>query len=399
MIVKKVIKPIAKIGVARVDVPELEAKIEANRQAIENIKSLDNLIAGENIVLTPQSGTKNVGIDTKRDLKVNSLIASGVQIDFNSQVDFKQNAYFDKFIKIKSNTPNVESSISMLLNDLKYENNVGKHLFTDNEGVINLRTLKNNQDRIISDLGDAIVFRNKGNWNVNTRYVRYDVVVYNGKSYWLDKDASVGEIPDTTHPFWVIFAPTTTESYSKAEIDSKFQTTNQNITTNTNNIILNEGRIDGLETDTQELESQISTLRRDLGDLGNVVSANTNAINKINEKTFQYGENVVQGEKLNGKQVFIYRLNPTQDINLPNSGGAFVFGGVDEIITQEIKVANPFGDSATSSAWIDLPCVDRNDIRKQLNVILTTSNEYRILNYGITGNRRFRGYVKYTKLG
>lgn len=552
MKVMKLIKPINYTGFINANIQDLDNRITsntnnietnrtniaANTTAIANKKGLDKLMVGDNLTLTQQ--TDNFIINTKDTLLVNTLSSRNGQLVLNNQTTVKANISIEGLVRVINNAKT--SSFGLVENDLKLENTNGNVIAVDSVGAINLRTLKTNQDQLISGLSDALIFKNKGEWDSATNYVRYDVVKYQSKSYWLNKDSSTGQAPSPENTFWVPLSPTASaDTYTRAEIDNKFSTTNDNVSSNTqeitalkqqvqdnhNNIIANEGRIEGVETDTQQLNTRLQAIENQQSNVAKInqentftanqninaelkvgnptsnrlqmwnfdyannnysalkfikgestnllqiqvnnntneaniissnlkisgvqnpvnatdavnkqyidnsiftvnnsilanttninqltekttnleneqnnlqedVSANTNAITKLTTKTYEYGENLIQGETWNGKQVYMYRFNLLQDIDLPSSGGALVFNNVDEIIYEDVRVANPFGDSATTSGWIPIPCVDRKSLTKQLTSMITTSNEYRLLNYGFTGNRRFRGYVKYTKVG
>lgn len=61
--------------------------------------------------------------------------------------------------------------------------------------------------KAVNDIYDTPIFPNpKGEWVSNESYNKYDIVVYNNKTYWSIYDgAQSGQQPDTSPNYWVIY--------------------------------------------------------------------------------------------------------------------------------------------------------------------------------------------------
>lgn len=97
----------------------------------------------------------------------------------------------------------------------------------------------------------------------------------------------------------------------------------------------------------------------------------------------------------NNKQVYCYYINDT--INLPSSGITVLFSNVDEIISSQVFVYNAFGDIHTNTRWLLIPLVQRASASTQINFGVNDNGECVLLNWTITGDKNFKGYIYFTK--
>lgn len=118
-------------------------------------------------------------------------------------------------------------------------------------------------------------------------------------------------------------------------------------------------------------------------------------IGSVKEQNYEgYGEKLTN-EKFNGKPVYIYLFNPNQELSLPSSGGFIIAQNVDLVIDDNVWIWNPFENW---NIWYQLPTRKRNQADFDIHYEITENNSLRIGNWAIIGNRKFKGFIKYTKL-
>lgn len=134
------------------------------------------------------------------------------------------------------------------------------------------------------------------------------------------------------------------------------------------------------------------------GGLHNKVTQLEHDFDSLIKRNYSFGENKTPFI-YNEKPVYIYIFNPATPINLPDRDGATIISGVEEIINTDIYCLNPFNESGTiAKLWVNLPWIRRNDANTMLFYGITDdTKQFKLWNFTITGNRKFRGNIIYTK--
>lgn len=114
-------------------------------------------------------------------------------------------------------------------------------------------------------------------------------------------------------------------------------------------------------------------------------------------RQYSFGENATPFT-INGKTIYCYHFNPDADVNLPGDGLAVIATGVDTIINHSIQVLSLFGDADTNNRWTIIPAIKKGDANTMLGIEITQNNRLGLHNRTITGNKKIKGFIYYTKL-
>lgn len=198
------------------------------------------------------------------------------------------------------------------------------------------------------------------------------------------------------------------------EISDELEKVKSDVNVNTQDITTIKSNIEQIESEIgnhytkQESDAKYATITQ-INEANTQISQNQKDIENI-EKTYStkeyvdafFVENYEFGENetkitFNGKKVFCWKFNPDQTINLPNAGYVKIFENVNEIISTNIFCFNAFNDQHTQDRWRILPTRKRDSNNTEISFELTSDGLFRITNWVVTGDKKFTGYVFYTK--
>ena len=380
MIVKKLIKPISKVGVANVDLDNYYTKsqIDSKITTIDNEKQ-DILTAGNNITISnnvisanvPQVDLSNYYNKQEIDTTINSV---------NSKVATNTN----DITNLKTKDTQLESVI----------NTNKQNITTNTSDIATIKTQQATQDQQISsnrDLSNQIieglktlrVFNYIGTFNSTTTYKRNDVVDYNNRLFLSKVDSNVGNTPPSdnqSNTYWLLIdgvqaSVDLSNYYTKIEVDDKLQ---DYLAITTFNQTIQEIQTKQAEQDTlisqkantsdlanyynrSEVDNKITTIDNTLNGKANISDLNGYAkINATNNGEFFIGDK-------NGKHIwfakpFQYSGNTYSSIKIRN-GGTNYFTMEHNFNTNQSIISNPRGSIQLKN--IAAPTENSDGVNKQ----------------------------------
>ena len=331
MIVKKLIKPISKVGVANVDLDNYYTKsqIDSKITTIDNEKQ-DTLIAGNNITIS------------------NNVISANVpQVDLS---DYYNKQEIDTTINsVKGNVANNTNDITNLkTKDTQLESVINtnkQNITTNTSDIATIKTQQATQDQqissnralsnqIIEGLKTLRVFNYIGTFNPTTTYKRNDVVDYNNRLFLSKVDNNVGNTPPSdnqSNTYWLLIdgvqaSVDLSNYYTKIEVDDKLQDYLAITTFNQT--------IQQIQTKQAEQDTLIAQ-KANTSDLNSYAK-----INETNNGEFFIGDK--NGKHIWFAQPFRYGGNTYSSIKIRN-GGTNYFTMEHNFNTNQSIISNPRG--------------------------------------------------------
>lgn len=381
MIVKKLIKPISKVGVANVDLDNYYTKsqIDSKITTIDNEKQ-DTLTAGNNITIS------------------NNVISANVP-----QVDLSD--YYNKQ-EIDTTINSVNSKVATNTSDIA---TIKTQQATQDQQISSNRALSN---QIIEGLKTLRVFNYIGTFNSQTTYKRNDVVDYNNRLFLSKVDNNVGNTPPSdnqSNTYWLLIdgvqaSVDLSNYYTKIEVDDKLQDYLAITTFNQT--------IQQIQTKQSEQDTLIAQ-KANISDLNGYAK-----INATNNGEFFIGDK--NGKHIWFAQPFRYGGNTYSSIKIRNGGTNYLtiehnFNNNQSIISnprgaiQLKNIATPTENSdAANKAYVDtkiasIPTTDltnyytRSEVDGKVNgLIKTTTFESQSTFHYVDGlnvnSQRYRWY-------
>ena len=228
MIVKKLIKPISKVGVANVDLDNYYTKSQIDSQVNtingEIATKQDKLIAGNNITISNNEISAIVNLSNyynkqEIDTTINS-VKGNVTTNTNDINGLKTKDTQLESV-INTNKQNITTNTSDIAT-------IKTQQATQDQQISSNRALSN---QIIEGLKTLRVFNYIGTFNSTTTYKRNDVVDYNNRLFLSKVDNNVGNTPPSdnqSNTYWLLVdgvqaSVDLSNYYTKIEVDDKLQ--------------------------------------------------------------------------------------------------------------------------------------------------------------------------------
>lgn len=145
--------------------------------------------------------------------------------------------------------------------------------------------------------------------------------------------------------------------------------------------------VNGIKDSVEQLENKVNTNTNDITIIRGYVDG-------LMDRTYLYGENATP-YTFNGKKVYVYKFDPNQTLTLPPSD----YLTINHYVLEEVLSVNLMGrinNWEGGVEWFQFPMVKRGG-GAQVLFALSPQGYPIIKNYTVTGNINIKGYIVYTR--
>ena len=131
-----------------------------------------------------------------------------------------------------------------------------------------------------------------------------------------------------------------------------------------------------------------------ISDISNSVEQIEHEVSSLMDRHYDFGENQTPFT-FNGKNVYVYKFNPSETLTLPPTDYLII----ERVVMEEVISVNLFGkinNWEVGVEWFQLPMVKRGGGQQVLFAISPQGFPI-IKNYVVTGPCNIKGYFVYTK--